>query len=629
MKKPVNIVDKAMEIARSVRRVPKKSAKKKAKKPALVVMDVEQEIPIANALRLARGGGGGADSGQAANRPSSGGGPGGGMMGGSGSGGPSRTAPSTATGADKGGKGGIGPGGSGVGGDKGGKGGVGPGGGGPSRGPTDQPSRTEPSKSTKPPEAKTSVSPAAREPTGYSRPAGYGTAPSGVYGPRMGSDIVSTAPSTFSTENAMKKIAEGSSIVGGNLPKAPEPKIQDQVPSTTVKLEQTPTISRNAYDAYTPADADIFAGANSPLAGGGLDSYNRDTYQSLQTPTQQAALNAANQAAADARFVGSDVSAPVPSSGNASTLTRSAVPAGAPVVSASYDPLSSVRPPGPVNQTIAGTYQGTPGLNQQVATSPSGKVYTDRIPGAVAGPPVYTPGNPRYAYDPLSSVGTPPPENQTIVGTYQGSYATPASVAQSTPKQYGERLVSYNGGTYEVSPQQMAQMTPEDQARMAAYNQQVSYTPPVVSDPRVNFAPGSYPAAYDTQTASADNYVYDTNYGPAVSPSQQEGGYFTPEQRSSYLGGLGDTRSSERPLLQEREKKPEVIAQAPIPPTKPSVNPPYVYRDYLSEGYGTPLPPPSTSIAEFNAYNQRYMNRGGRIGGSAEAALRIAKSKLL
>lgn len=651
MKKPVNIVDKAMEIARSVRRVPKKSAKKKAKKPALVVMDmvqdVEQDIPIANALRLARGGGGGADSGQAANRtsPSRGGGGGGAADSGQVGGGKSGSGVSVGGGGKGGGGGGadsgrVGGGGGGggagvVGGGKGGAGGGG--GGGPSRGPTDQPSRTEPSKATKPPETKTSVSPAAREPTGYSRPAGYGTAPSGVYGPRMGSDVVSTAPSTFSTENAMRKIAEGSSIVGGNLPKAPEPKIQDQVPSTTVKLEQTPTISRNAYDAYTPSDADIFAGATSPMAGGGLDSYNRDTYQSLQTPSQQAALNAANQAAADARFVGSDVSAPVPSSGHASTLTRSAVPAGAPVVSASYDPLSSVRPPGPVNQTIAGTYQGTPGLNQQVATSPSGKVYTDRVPGSVAGPPVYTPGNPRYAYDPLSSVRTPPTANQTIVGTYQGSYATPASVAQSTPKQFGERLVSYNGGTYEVSPQQMAQMTPEDQARMAAHNQQVSYTPPVVSDPRVNFAPGSYPASYNAQTASAEesvgpyDYTEPTNdiYPSGVNDlGQERGGRFTPEQRAAYLASIESSRGGEGPTG-PNQPPPPAAPITPPEPYKPVVNPPYVYRDYLSESYGTPLPPPSTSIADFNAYNQLYMNRGGRIGGSAEAALRIARSKLL
>jgi hypothetical protein len=429
----------------------------------------------------------------------------------------------------------------------------------------------------------------------------------------------------------MKQIAEGSSIVGGGVPKPTEPKIQDQVPSAPVKLEQTPTISRNAYDAYTPSDADIFAGANSPLAGSGLDSYNRDTYQSLQTPTQQAALNAANQAEADARFVGSDVNAPVPSSGNVSTLIRSSVPAGAPVAPTyvAGDPRVNYAQP---------AYSAPVQITQT-----SGKVDTDRVPGSVAGPPVYTPGNPRYAYDPLSSVGTPPPAS----------------------KQYGERLVSYNGGTYEVSPQQMAQMTPEDQARMAAYNQQVSYTPPVVSDPRINFAPRSYPVAstyvaqsqtlppsvsnspptrtplpgYDVQTASAEesvgpyDYTEPTNdiYPNGVNDlGQTTGGYFTPEQRAAYLNNLGDTRSSERPFPAETKKKPEeVIAQAPVEPYKPVVNPPYVYRDYLSESYGTPLPPPSTSIADFNAYNQRYMKRGGRIGGSLEAALRIAKSKLL
>jgi hypothetical protein len=144
---------------------------------------------------------------------------------------------------------------------------------------------------------------------------------------------------------------------------------------------------------------------------------------------------------------------------------------------------------------------------------------------------------------------------------------------------------------------------------------------------------------YDVQTASAEesvgpyDYTEPTNdiYPNGVNDlGQTTGGYFTPEQRAAYLNNLGDTRSSERPFPAETKKKPEeVIAQAPVEPYKPVVNPPYVYRDYLSESYGTPLPPPSTSIADFNAYNQRYMKRGGRIGGSLEAALRIAKSKLL
>jgi hypothetical protein len=475
----------------------------------------------------------------------------------------------------------------------------------------------------------------------------------------MVGDVVSNAPSTFSTENAMKQIAEGSSIVGGGVPKPTEPKIQDQVPSAPVKLEQTPTISRNAYDAYTPSDADIFAGANSPLAGGGLDSYNRDTYQSLQTPTQQAALNAANQAAADARFVGSDVNAPVPSSGNVSTLIRSSVPAGAPVA------------------------------------------------------PTYVAGDPRVNLAP-SSYAAPSSVTQAayVPGGYGITATSPYPPSQSGPKQYGERLVSYNGGTYEVSPQQMAQMTPEDQAKIAAYNQNVVYTPPVdlgpsrgleagpVSSgpitsgypatstyvspvaasqpteinipggdlsvgPNINNVATGYPASstyvaqyqpsptkvsnspltrtplpgYDVQTASAEesvgpyDYTEPTNdiYPNGVNDlGQITGGYFTPEQRAAYLNNLGDTRSSERPFLEETKKKPEgLIAQAPVEPYKPVVNPPYVYRDYLSESYGTPLPPPSTSIADFNAYNQRYMKRGGRIGGSLEAALRIAKSKLL
>jgi hypothetical protein len=73
------------------------------------------------------------------------------------------------------------------------------------------------------------------------------------------------------------------------------------------------------------------------------------------------------------------------------------------------------------------------------------------------------------------------------------------------------------------------------------------------------------------------------------------------------------------------------VVEAPKPPPfVPPPNPPYVYRDYLSSDYGAPLPPPSTAISDFNAYNQGYYyKRGGKVGNSVDAAIRIAKSKLL
>lgn len=660
MKKPVNIVDKAMEIARSVRRVPKKSAKKKAKKPALVVMDmvqdVEQDIPIANALRLARGGGGGADSGQAANRtsPSRGGGGGGaadsGQVGGgkSGSGVGGSNAGSRAGGS--GGAGDSGRVGGGQSGSSAGSRGVQPSaGGGGGGGGADSGKAAKQAEATKAAQTKTSVSPAAREPAGYSRPAGYGAAPSGVYGPRMVGDVVSNAPSTFSTENAMKQIAEGSSIVGGGVPKPTEPKIQDQVPSAPVKLEQTPTISRNAYDAYTPSDADIFAGANSPLAGGGLDSYNRDTYQSLQTPTQQAALNAANQAAADARFVGSDVNAPVPSSGNVSTLTRSAVPAGAPVAPTyvAGDPRVNYAQPAYSN-TVSGTpsYLGSDTNYPTVITSnyarPNVGASTLANTTGLAGVNYGNLDQPGYGYTQVKPASSVP--DREISSIVAGDL--PPLAIGTKPQGYAQtgRVITVAGSGWPVQ-NIAANVTPvgpqinnvaTGYPASSTYVAQSQTLPPSVSNSPQTRTPLP---GYDVQTASAEesvgpyDYTEPTNdiYPNGVNElGQTTGGYFTPEQRAAYLSNLGDTRSSERPFPAETKKKPEeVIAQAPVEPYKPVVNPPYVYRDYLSESYGTPLPPPSTSIADFNAYNQRYMKRGGRIGGSLEAALRIAKSKLL
>lgn len=759
MKKPVNIVDKAMEIARSVRRVPKKSAKKKAKKPALVVMDmvqdVEQDIPIANALRLARGGGGGADSGQAANRtsPSRGGGGGGaadsGQVGGgkSGSGVGGSNAGSRAGGS--GGAGDSGRVGGGQSGSSAGSRGVQPsaggGGGGGGGGGADSGRAAKQAEATKAAQTKTSVSPAAREPAGYSRPAGYGAAPSGVYGPRMVGDVVSNAPSTFSTENAMKKIAEGSSIVGGY----PESKIQDRVAAPVaapVKLEQTPTISRNAYDAYRPSAADnVYIGADFKPSGPSADSgYSPSLTRSLVDNT--------------AAPVGMPVSSP-------SYDPLSSVRTPAPVAQASYNPLSSVSTPVPpsypayasgppsgfmtpeqqrldrqntmyspnalgdlyknmnvynisdmdkkiaaqqqlLGQTIGASQYGgnvTANINNNLAGTGTinpfsagvathwtgGMEPVENISGYGYAATIDNEGNINYTrpfnaagemqqtqhmkglndqYIGISSQGVQPNEQQLRAASVMGqNWFNPQATVTTHGYEAGTRVLS---GERNLPPKNIRQEA-EGAALAGAFSGSpndtaVRWSPaqisPIASPATNTTAIYSEPAYYSGQQLAAvkprsvvvennaqspniqaQNYGFvspENTYGgniqtasnlkTSVSPSQQEGGYFTPEQRAAYLSNLGDTRSSERPFPAETKKKPEeVIAQAPVEPYKPVVNPPYVYRDYLSESYGTPLPPPSTSIADFNAYNQRYMKRGGRIGGSLEAALRIAKSKLL
>lgn len=668
MAKPVNIVEKAMEITRNVRRVPKKSMKKKGKKPAVIVMDAAQDVmadmPETNALRLARGGGGGADSGQASNPKSSG--PSRGPTDS-----PSRTQPSSGYGGgsstyggggrDAGGGGGGRPGGTGGGGGGGGGaggkpggagaggGGGGGGGGGSQQGQAAQRADAA-AKGAKPAETKTSVSPAAREPAGYNAPRGY-TAPSGVYGPRMGGDIVSNAPSMADT-GAMQRIAEGSSVIGGY----PYNKIQDRVPTAPsappVNLQQAPTITRNPYERSASLDDDIFVGANSPMAGGDLASYNRDTYQSLTTPSETAAMNAARRAAADASLVGSEYAGPVPSSGNVSSLNRSmtstvgaSVPVMTPVAGApTYQDPSIAGRVAVANQTY------TPYSNPMVYTPPS-------VPGETSIPPGQTYDTTIIKNVPYGNI----PSDAGIVKTVNPYSPAPIAQASYTPvsatpaKPYQERLVTISGNTYEVSPQQMAGLTPEDQRRIAEYNQQVVYTPAAqntsydplssVSAPATVSAPsfvssgppsrpflGPYTPTSPTPAVADTEVTYPQTYpsGPAnYPPSQDQGGHWTDAQRAAYLASIGSSRGGED-RREGRPKPEEPVAATPQPPPfVPPPNPPYVYRDYLSSDYASQVPPPSQVIADFNAYNQQYLKRGGRVGSSVDAALRIARSKLL
>lgn len=211
-----------------------------------------------------KGGGGGGSKNQ---------GPSGGMMGGTGSGGSARTTPSRGADVGAGRQGGSG-------GSRSGPGSTGgsktpgaskastssqPKSTGPSRGPTDAPSRTAPSRAL-----------------GNVAPAGS------KFGPRAGLDRTAgtITPSTIAADRVMNQIAQGSSVLGSTVPK-----MQDRVPadptklggSPVVNMEQRPSITsgppkRGGLGAAAGPSEDIFAGANSPFADSGVAQYNRDTY---------------------------------------------------------------------------------------------------------------------------------------------------------------------------------------------------------------------------------------------------------------------------------------------------------------------------------------------------------------
>jgi hypothetical protein len=169
----------------------------------------------------------------------------------------------------------------------------------------------------------------------------------------------------------------------------------------------------------------------------------------------------------------------------------------------------------------------------------------------------------------------------------------------------------------------------------------------VVTDPRVNIPPSSYvntatgvvPAGVDTAPPAGevtDEYAYDPAQDPAdymrpIYPgSENEPYYMTDSQRAAYLDSVSGTRSSERPAYvpeKKEEKTPVEKKKRKKPPRQKDDK--YVYRDYIYDDYGNLGARPNQRIVDFNRYNQQNFNKGGKVGDSVQAALRIAKSKLL
>jgi hypothetical protein len=111
--------------------------------------------------------------------------------------------------------------------------------------------------------------------------------------------------------------------------------------------------------------------------------------------------------------------------------------------------------------------------------------------------------------------------------TYASPYDAP-STANKT-KQFGDRLVTINGVTKEVTPEQMNKMTPEDQKKLADSLQASTYTPPK----ELRSAAGTYFAPEKTETdfmnsgiESSGEIVRDGEFGY---PTNADGSPITAE----------------------------------------------------------------------------------------------------
>lgn len=644
MKKSDNLVDKALEVARKERGVPKKPVKTKGKKTVPEALDWgpgipldklaylnDDEMALVQAKRMFKGkrkykgipafpdpgdtaagdrGQGTSSSGGLGNNTTGGGstygGGGGSDSGAGGAGGMGSYGGSTEgsrQGGGDGGSGGIsggGVGGSTEGSRQGGGGGSDSGAGGTSSSAsgtgTTSSSDTTKTGSTSPASGSLSQ-PARTETSSYAGPSAVSapTPPSG-YQSYGGYDPTKTAPSTMASEATLDRIASGSSVIGNTTPQGySTPKIQDRI--APVSYEQAPT---------TPVGPVDTTGANSPFADPDVAQYDADR-PSLAGPNQ----------------------------------------------GLGYSP------------TAPGTYAGTTAVSSAQAPAVQGatnlgaaKTITDRVPVADAAKPygdrLITVNETTYSVSPQQMAGLTPAEQQAIAAANQAVEYNPAGVSQQLQSSYNPLSSisppAQTGALVSSGPPSATRGLPAPTTPSATTN--VFYSSPAeqaadvrravalaqgAAPPPANVPTGVVPAG--TATTPVGEYDYDPaqdpqNYMQPVYPGEEGGPYYmTDEQRAAYLDSVSGTRSSERPpsyYYEPEKEKPveeEVVKKKKKPEPKPDEK--YVRRNYMFENYGKGNARTDADIAAFNRYNQENFNNGGRINDSVQAALRIAKSKLL
>lgn len=443
---------------------------------------------------------------------------------------------------------------------------------GPSSGPTDSPVRTEASSAA--PSASSAAAPtAASAPMGFSTPGGYNPAVD--------------SPSTIATQSTLDRIAAGSSVIGNTTPQGYATKpIQDQVQVVDYTQQATtpygPTVAP-PDDPYTQryAKTASYLGSvprtPSPV---GMSAPEEDLTAGANSPFADPNVGQYNRADYD--------------------------------LGQAYNPLSSVSAPTapPAGATTPGspTYSSTPSVSLSNLANPA---LSEAANAAFAT---------RNTWSGLSGYG---------------SLNTPEETAMTMP--------SYNAATKPDFVNSAQQATTPTTVSAASMTNPFYRTPAQqAADIRraVALAQGQAAASQAVTPAASvtDEYDYDpakdpVNYVPAVTPgTEDQPSYMSPEQRASYMGNLGDTRSSEHLASYAKQDGEKDVAEEETDTQRHKRHrrryKPYEYRDYMYDDYTPLTTPPSQSIAAFNQYNQN-LKRGGKVGDSVQAALRIARSKLL
>ena len=598
MAKKMSSVDKALEVSRK-NRVPKKPVKTKGKKTVPAVLDWgtgipedklaylnDDEMALLQAHRMFKGKRS-VDGVPAFPDP-----------------GDTAAGSSKSTGPDRGPTGGpsSSPSSSGAGGLGGGS--KGDSGGSPGGSPSSGGSNSSPSSGQSSPSsgAGGQKSPSSSGPGGGSLSAPARTAPSaapsgpGGFGPRqsnMPGNPVSNAPSTQSWQGALDRIAQGSTVIGNP---SNQKQITDRVPQaapSTVKYSQAPTTPTPT--AYGPSVA--------PVEDPFQQRYAKTaSYLGAVTPTAKPAYQPSDMrgltrsaSALSGPNVGLGYSPTAPSSVSQPDYMAGANSPFADPATVSYDrniqdALNA--------QAAANSAKAMSGINPQTGLAYGQKIQ-DRLSGSVAGSPVYS--------GPIS-IG----QNISGIGNYADA-VTNAPVSKSV-QPASAPAPSYTGNVFNKSPTQQA----EDIRRAVALAQ--GPAPSKLQNQSGINVPGYPGAQADISPSQGD---YSPSQAPAydVSPSQQSG--WTSAQRDAYLGSLGNSKTGQVPLPQSQQQTQAGVAAPAIPPTTLAPLPDWVDYSYLYNDYPQLAMGVNPSIGAFNQYNATF-RRGGRVGDSIEAALRLA-----
>lgn len=643
MAKKMSSVDAALDIARKVR-VPKKPVKKKGKKTVAAVLDWgpgipddklaylnDDEMALVQAKRTFKGdrevNGIPAfpDPGDTAAGSSKSSGPDRGPTGG-----PSRSTPSSGAGAgglgggNKGNTGGSPGGGPSAGGSQSSQSGGqstspsgGAGGqkttpsGGPGGGPLSAPARTTPSAAP-------------------SSPAGFG--------PRQISTPVSTAPSSQSWQGALDRIAQGSSVVGNPTnQKQITDRITQAAPSP-VKYSQAPTVSPNMSGPGNYSSlSSLTSGANSPFADPGVTSYDaekeRDRAISTAKSISQAGILGPSVPAGTAiqkdPYFGSEqvanrYSGSMPSIGVNTAAYSAPIAPSAPAkqftdqVPVQTTPQRIGRGP-KVSVERFGTAPQAPGdysayrqaqAERDFANSIGENVYGG-TPASAATAPVGLAPNVQPASAPAPSYSTNVFNKNPM--QQAADIRRAVSVAQGMAPATAPNSVAINTPVGQITQEQFDRLDPVDQQRLTNWNNSQK-------NPTEVTVPGYPGAQADVSPSQGD---YSPSQAPAydVSPSQQSG--WTSAQRDAYLGSLGNSKTGQVPLPQSQQQTQTGVAAPVVPPTTLAPLPDWVDYNYLYNDYPQLALGVNPSISAFNQYNATF-RRGGRVGDSIEAALRLA-----